>query len=227
MLMKRLIFATSSQGMLPLPSQCNHNSHLRMKGPHIKFPPNLCTRFVKLIAHFVCRDSRKLFALWSGATSPTSATVVKPSRFLADKIASWPPTMLYGGRSGTIDQKTFPPSPWSNSLKVAVFGRTQAIKHYRNALAQHPLKRALLPTLAGKALVCHCLAHEECNADVLVQTYECEVTACAKIPSPVTLQQHYESFAAAPQGFSRSADGGGVHSSGDRPAPRAGIGEIF
>ena len=51
--------------------------------------------------------------------------------------------------------------------------------------------------------------------------------ACAKIPSPVTVQQHYESFAAAPQGFSRSADGGGVHSSGDRPAPRAGIGDIF
>ena len=59
--------------------------------------------------------------------------------------------MLYGVRGGTIDQKTFPPSPWSNSFKVAVFGRTQAIKHYRNALAQHPLKRALLPTLSGKS----------------------------------------------------------------------------
>ena len=51
--------------------------------------------------------------------------------------------------------------------------------------------------------------------------------ACAKIPSPVTLQQHYESFAAAPQVFSRSADGGGVHSSGDWRAPRAGIGDTF
>ena len=68
----------------------------------------------------------------------------------------------------------------ANSFKVSVFGRTQAIKHYSNALAQDPLKRALLPTFAGKALVCHCPAHEECHADVFVQAYESEVMACCQ-----------------------------------------------
>ena len=180
------IFATSSQGMLPLASQYNRSSHLRMKQCRIKFHPNLCTLFAKCVAPFVCRDSRKLFALWSDTISPASAAVVKPFRLPVDKITSWAPTVLYMWSGGTIHQMTFPPSPNGNSFKMAVFGRTQAIKHYRNALAQDPLKRALLPTLAGKALVCHCLAHEECHADVLVQTYESEVMACAKFSCPVT-----------------------------------------
>ena len=47
------LFATSSQGMLPLASPCNHKSQLRMKGPHIKFSPNLRTRFATLVAPFV------------------------------------------------------------------------------------------------------------------------------------------------------------------------------
>ena len=109
------------------------------------------------------RDSHGFFTLWSGAIAPDSAAVVKPSRLSADKITSWAPTMLYVGRGGTIAHKTFPASPWGNSFKVLVFGRTQAIKHHSNALVQDPLKRALLPTFAGKALVCHCPAHEECQ----------------------------------------------------------------
>ena len=156
------------------------------------------------------------FTLWSDAISPTSAVVVKPSRLPPDKITCWAPTMLHvGRRGGTIDHKTFAPLPRRNSFKVSVFGGIQAIKHYSNALAQNPLKRALFPMLAGKALVCHCQAHEVCHADVLVQAYESEVMACSKISCPVTLQQNYESFFAAPQGFSRSADGGGLHSSRD------------
>ena len=126
-----------------------------------------------------------------------------------------------------MNHKTFPPSPWGNSSKVSVFGLTQGIKHYSNALPQDPLKRALLPTFAGKALVCQCPAHEECHADVFVQASESEVMDCSKISFPKTLQQRCESFAAAPQGFSQSADGGGVHSSGDWLAPRAGIGDPY
>ena len=76
----------SAPGLLPLASQCNHGSRPRMREPHTQFRANLCTRFAKFVAPFVCRDSRKLFTLWSDATSPTSVTVVKPSRLPADEI---------------------------------------------------------------------------------------------------------------------------------------------
>ena len=48
------LFATSSRGLLPLASQCNHESHLRMK---------LRTRFAIFFAPFVCRDSQTFFTL--------------------------------------------------------------------------------------------------------------------------------------------------------------------
>ena len=101
-------------------------------------------QFAELVAPFVSRDSHGFFTLWSGAIAPDSAAVVKPSRLSADEITSWAPTMLYVGRGGTIAHKTFPASPWGNSFKVLVFGRTQAIKHHSYALVQDPLKRAPL-----------------------------------------------------------------------------------
>ena len=79
------------------------------------------------------------------------------------------------GRGGTIAHRTFPASPWRNSFKVSVFGRTEAIKRCSNVLGRDPLKRALLPTLPGRTLVCHCPAHEECHADALAQACESEV----------------------------------------------------
>ena len=97
-----LIFATSSQGMLPLPSQCNHNSHLRMKGTHIKFPPNLCTRFVKLVAHFVCWDSRKLFALRLGAISPHLLPLSSLPFFLQTRSPLGRPPCCTGGEVGPL-----------------------------------------------------------------------------------------------------------------------------
>ena len=103
-------------------------------------------------------------------TSP--ATIDKPSRLAADEITTWTPTMLYVGRGGTIAKKTCPASPWGNKLRVAKFGRTEAIKQWSKTLTQDPLKRALLPTLAGKKLVCHGPAHEECHADALAQACE-------------------------------------------------------
>ena len=148
-------------------------------------------------------------------------------RLSADKITSWAPTMFHLGRFGTIAHKTFPASSWGNSFKVSVFGRNQTIKHHSNVFVQDPLKRAILPTSAGKALVCHCPAHEECHADALVQAYESEVMVCSNIPTPVTPQQNDTSVVAAPHGFSRSADGVGVRSFGDWLAPRAGISDIF
>ena len=45
------IFATSSQGMLPLASQCGHNSHLRTKGPHIMHVPS---QFVLTVCQTCC-----------------------------------------------------------------------------------------------------------------------------------------------------------------------------
>ena len=123
--------------------------------------------------------------------------------------------MLFVGRGGTIAHKTFPASPWGNSFRVSIFGRTEAIKRYSNALSQDPLKRALLPTLAGKTLVCHCPAHEECHADALAQAYESEVMIPSEAFTPAILQRNDTGFVTEPHGFSQSADGGGVHSSGD------------
>ena len=49
----------------------------------------------------------------------------------------------------------------------------------------------------------------------------------SKAFTPATLQQNDTSFDTEPHGFSRSADGGGVHSSGDWLAPHTGITDIF
>ena len=87
--------------------------------------------------------------------------------------------------------------------------------------------QALLPTLAGKTLVCHCRAHEECHVDALAQAYECEVMSHSEAFTSATLQQNDTSFVTEPHGYSLSADGGGVHSSGDWLAPQTGISDIF
>ena len=84
-----------------------------------------------------------------------------------------------------------------------------------------------LPTLAGKTLVCHCLAHEECHADALAQAYESEVMIPSEDFTPAILERNDTGFVTEPHGFSQSADGGGVHSSGDWLAPRAGTSDIF
>ena len=73
---KSWLFATSSPGMLPLASQCNHRFQCKntrrqqMNDPHNKFPPALCTRFAKLIVLFVSRDFRGLFTLWTDVMTP-------------------------------------------------------------------------------------------------------------------------------------------------------------
>ena len=161
--------------------------------------------------HYAATRTQRFQKVSIRATFCSTVTSLLP----ADKITSSAPTMLYVASGGTTNQKTFPPAPW------ATVSTWQFLDAHRQS------NTAGTPLLKIRSSEPFYQAHEECHAHVLVQTCESEVVACAKISSPVTLKQHYESFVAAPQGFSRSAGGGGVHSSGDWLAPRTGNGDIF
>ena len=58
------------------------------------------------------------------------------------------------------------------------------------------------------------------TADALAQAYESEVMVPSKAFSPAIFERNDTRFVTEPHGFARSADGGGVHSSGDWLAPR-------
>ena len=198
-----------------------------MNDPHTKFPPALCTTFANLIVLFASPDSRGLFTLWTDVTTAGPKTDVKPSRLQETGSPLGHPRCCTWAGEVPLRTRPFQHLPAGNSFRVSVFGRTEAIKRYSSALAQDPHKGALLPTLAGKTLVCHCLAHEECHVDALVQTYESEVIIYSEAFTPATLQRNDASLVTEPHCFSRSADGGGVHSSGDWLAPRAGTSNVF
>ena len=65
------------------------------------------------------------------------------------------------------------------------------------------------------------------TADALAQSYESEVMVLSKAFTTAILQRNDTGFVTEPHVFSRSADGGSVHSSGDWLAPREGISDIF
>ena len=157
------------------------------------------------IVHNICQSFRK---------SGLSETFHAPSRLPADKISTWTPTTLYVGRRGTIAHKTFPASPLGQSNGTAV-------PSLKIRTSEPSCQRC-----QARHLFCHCLAHEECHADVLARAYESEVMTLPEVFTPATLQRNDASLVTEPHGFSRSA-GGGVHSSGEWLVPRAGIRDIF
>ena len=95
-----------------------------MKGPHIKIPPNLRTRFATLVVPFVSGLPKTFHTLVGRYLSDICYRCqALPSSCRQDHLLGTHDV----ARGGTID---------------SVFGRTQAIKHYSNALAQDPLKLA-------------------------------------------------------------------------------------
>ena len=126
---KTWLFATSSPGLFPLASQCNHEfqwgdtRHPRRSDPHTRFPPALCTKFAKLCE---ARFSGTFHAL-TDAVTLGAATVAMPSRLPTDEINTWTPAMVYVGRGGTIALKTFPGFPFEQQFQSVVLGRTETI----------------------------------------------------------------------------------------------------
>jgi hypothetical protein len=61
------------------------------------------------------------------------------------------------------------PSKWGNPYPVAVHGRDEAVRLYReHLLADHDLVAAARAELAGRNLACWCRPGEACRADVLL-----------------------------------------------------------
>jgi Domain of unknown function (DUF4326) len=61
------------------------------------------------------------------------------------------------------------PTRWGNPYPVKAYGRANAIRLYREHLAQHPeLVEAARRELAGKDLACWCPLDQPCHADVLL-----------------------------------------------------------
>jgi Domain of unknown function (DUF4326) len=61
------------------------------------------------------------------------------------------------------------PSKWGNPYPVAVYGRDEAVRLYREyLLADQELLAAVRTELAGRDLACWCVPGEACHADVLL-----------------------------------------------------------
>jgi hypothetical protein len=65
---------------------------------------------------------------------------------------------------------------WSNPYPVKAYGRENALRLYRQHLADHPeLIEAARRELAGRDLACWCRPAETCHADVLLEIVNPEV----------------------------------------------------
>jgi uncharacterized protein DUF4326 len=59
-------------------------------------------------------------------------------------------------------------SIWYNPFKVAIWGRTQALRLYRDYILKHPDLLARLPELRGTVLGCWCYP-QLCHGSVLIE----------------------------------------------------------
>ena len=132
------LFATSSRGLLPLASQCNHESHLRMK---------LRTRFAKLVASFVCRDPRTFFSHFGRTLSLRHLlSLSRPPVFLQTRSPiRHPRCCTWDGEVGPLITRLSHRYLGATVSRCQCLAASRRIKHYSNALAQNPLKRAFLP----------------------------------------------------------------------------------
>jgi Domain of unknown function (DUF4326) len=93
--------------------------------------------------------------------------VAAPHRLQLRRTKGWrkPPSAVVVAR----------PSRWGNPFPVAVYGRDEAIRRYREHLLAHPdLVAAARVELAGRDLACWCGPDVACHADVLLAVANCE-----------------------------------------------------
>jgi hypothetical protein len=76
-----------------------------------------------------------------------------------------PPAAIYMGRQGFGLRR----SPWANPYSARLYGRTEALRLYRQWLHERPelIERARRE-LPGHALACWCPLTADCHADVLL-----------------------------------------------------------
>ena len=172
--------------------------HPRMKDPHT---PNMCTKFSKF-HDSICESGPSDSSGWTGAVAPASnrrQNQQTKSPLGHPRCHTWAEegplrtTNFQHPLGGTVSGCRFLAAPKQSNVSS-------------NVLAQDPLKRALLPTLAGKTLICHCQAPEECRADALAQAYESEAMIHSQTFTP-------------PQPSSKATH--------DWLAPQTGIGDIL
>jgi hypothetical protein len=62
------------------------------------------------------------------------------------------------------------PSRWGNPFPVAMFGRDDAVRRYRELVTSAPdIVETIRRDLAGHDLACWCKLTEPCHADVLLE----------------------------------------------------------
>jgi hypothetical protein len=95
-----------------------------------------------------------------------SVTVPSPtSRVCIRHITQWTDEHLYIGRGTPVHPK----SCWHNPYRVSRVGRREALKLYRQYIAQNATLQSKPHELRGRTLVCHCSPDEDCHGDILVE----------------------------------------------------------
>ena len=95
--------------------------------------------------------------------------MVVPIRGNLEQVRRFMVGDLYIGRGSK--QNGLSKSPWSNSFKVAVFGRQRAIERFASQLHSDEQLKSNIWSLSGRRLICHCLENQACHADVLVTEF--------------------------------------------------------
>ena len=69
-------------------------------------------------------------------------------------------------------ERNLKPSVFGNPFKVAVHGRSGAIRRYEAMLRKNDDLLKRLPQLSGFRLVCHCRANQACHAESIIKVYK-------------------------------------------------------
>lgn len=77
-----------------------------------------------------------------------------------------PPDAVYVGRQGFGLRR----SPWANPFDARTYGRSEALRLYRQWLHERPeLIEQARRELPGRTLACWCPLDVDCHADVLLE----------------------------------------------------------
>ena len=148
------LFATSSQGLLPLAPQRNHESHP---------PPAVCAQFAKLVAPFVSRDSHGFFTLWSDAhrSGLSCRCQALPSFCRQDHLVGTH-DVVRGQRWNHCTQD-FPSIPLGQQLQGVSFSPHPGNQASQQRSCSGSVQVSPLANVRRQGAVCHCPAHEECQ----------------------------------------------------------------